>query len=130
HEGFGFQKKNFRAGEFAFRGLALKAPPPRREPMAAVNRIDGEETDIVPVPGMARPRIAESREQKHGLPPRPRLFRLLLALVGSLRVGRGGRSTGRGSSGTFRRSGGSRSSTLGAFGPRSGSRGGSGERRF
>jgi hypothetical protein len=34
--------------------------------MAAVDRIDGEETDIVPVAGMARPRIAESREQKHG----------------------------------------------------------------
>src|SRR6185312_6453316 len=71
HEGFGFQQKNFGSGDFAFGGFALKTPPPWTEPVAAMNGFDGEETDIVPVSGMARPRIAESREQKHGLPPRP-----------------------------------------------------------
>jgi len=64
----------------------VKAPPPRREPVAAVNGIGGEEADIVPVPCMARSRIAEPREQQHGEPPGKRYF---LPLSPPFRVGSG-----------------------------------------
>src|SRR5262249_4076675 len=64
HEGAGQQQQRALAGERPFRRHALKAPPPRTDAMALGDRIDGHETDIVSVAGVARTGIAEPDEEQ------------------------------------------------------------------
>ena len=76
----GLQQKDAFAGDLAFGGLTLKAPPPRPEAVAAMDRVRGQKADVVPVAGVARPGIAEPREQEHERSPRTARLRPLLLL--------------------------------------------------
>ena len=84
HVGERLEKEHLLARQRSFGDLAVEAPPPRAEPVTAVNRIGGHEADIVPVPGVVRARIAEAGNEEHDTAPGSPLRggRLLLAAFG------------------------------------------------
>src|SRR5919204_2712200 len=67
HVGAGQQQQRTLAPQWPLRGHALKAPPPGPNPPALGNRVDGHETDVVSVAGVARTGIAEPDEEQHGV---------------------------------------------------------------
>ena len=85
HEGFGFQKRHFLGPEAAFGDKALKRLAPGGEAMVGGDAVKRHETDVVPVAGIFRARIAKSYEQLHG---DPRSCRASPGSVG-IAVGRG-----------------------------------------
>ena len=67
HVGARQQQQRTLAPQWPLRGYALKAPPPWPDPPALGNRVNGHETDVVSVAGVARTGIAEPDEEQHGV---------------------------------------------------------------
>ena len=65
HIGAREKKQRTLASERPFSSYPLKPPPPGSDTVALGNGVDRHETDIVPVPGIARTGIAEPDQEQH-----------------------------------------------------------------
>ncbi len=68
HVGARLHRQHLLARQPTLGRLGLKAPAPRGEAVAADDRLQGHEADVVPIAGVTRPRVAEADQQQHGDP--------------------------------------------------------------
>ena len=62
HECFGFQQNDLFAAQPPLGHQPLERPFPRAKPVVGGNPVNGHETDVVAMPGVFRPRIAQTCE--------------------------------------------------------------------